>query len=282
VTTFDRNDNNESASAALLRVRQLADTHQVECPIRGTCDEHLNKRTIEKLEPIKQQQKQQEAAELKENAATDAKLRHDELRGDVAHGTAVSEANTAKLDKVVNGMVVTEASMIVMVKKFDDLKETVNQNETLFEDLHDSAMVCKKMRHTIRSTAGRHGSGTRKVNAERDAAIASKRVLADENAALIMAAAADAEKIAAQGSANEEQKILHKRIVSAERREKAGLRRELKAEKEINAAKDTIITGKDCINGAQREIIEGLRRELAAANEELGKRKRQGDGAADI
>ena len=294
--TFAGNDNNESASAALVRVRQLAAGSRDGGYTRGTCDERLNQRTNEKLDAIKQQQQQHEAAELKEKAAADAKLQYDELRGDIAQGTAVSEANSAKLDKVVNGAIVTEASIIVMVKKFDALKESVNQKETLVEDLQDKGMKIQKMAHTIRSTAGRHGAGTRKVNAERDAAIAAKKALTDANTTLVMAAAVDAEKMAAQSNADAEQKKTHKQAVSAVRREKAGLRRELTAEKSINAAKDAIIAGKDTIiagkdavidskdviNSAQREIIEGLRRELEAANEELGKRKRQDDAAAGI
>jgi hypothetical protein len=186
---FPSNDNNDAASSALCGVRQLAATSKDGGYANGTCDEHLNKRTVETFEPIKQQQQQQEAAELKEKAAADAKLQHDELRGDIAQCTAVGAANGDKIDALGTSLMESAETIVQSVaangetmgaygSKLEEISDKVGVNagwlmmkndgleERYTEAVTELAGKKAEMDTAKRSAAGKHGDKMRRLRKE--------------------------------------------------------------------------------------------------------------------
>ena len=185
---FPSNDNNEAASSALCSVRQLAAKSKDGGYAHGTCDEQLDRRTQEKLDAIVLHQKQHDAAVLKEKAAADAKLQHEELRGDVAQCAAVAVNNGNKIDAL--GTIVKEGTETIanavdekidacgstLVEIYDQVSENagwlMRKNDGLEEKYTEAVTEIAEMKAKTdtakRSTAGKHGDDMRKLRKEMD------------------------------------------------------------------------------------------------------------------
>ena len=229
---FPSNDNNDAASSALCSVRQLAAKSNDAGYANGTCDEHLNRRTEEKLDAIKLQQKQHDAAELKEKSAAEAKLQHEELRGDVAQCTAAVVANGNKIDAlgtsvkegadtIANAVAANGKQMGACGVALEEIYDQVGENagwlmrkndgleERYTEVATELAETKAKTETAKKSAAGKHGDDMRKLRKEMDDMVkaygAVTAVLADvvaENSKLKRDKDADAKTIALMAQSN--------------------------------------------------------------------------------
>jgi hypothetical protein len=237
---FPSNDNNEAASSALCSVRQLAAKSKDGGYANGTCDEHLNQRTQEKLDAIKLQQKQHDAAELHEKVAADAKLQHQELRGDVAQCATVAVANGTKIDAI--GTSIKESTETIanavaangnaLEEIYDQVGENagwlMRKNDGL-EERYTEAVVelagKKAEMDTAKiSAAGKHGDKMRRLRKEMDEMKKSYGAAVSEISKLKLDKDADAKTIAHMAQRLEDSEEV-----------KDGLRREVKSEKQSTA-----------------------------------------------